>query len=490
MASRPGILEAPDDACGYLNGMKMAPFGCLEASEKCAIYYPTSSMAGTTTTCIDATLMPMITPPPQPSIVCCEPSGGDCIVQPTACVDNFGDCTSICSNDPMTLKCTTGAHRHCNWAHFESPLAFRNIEAPDAGLRPTDAPADGWFCGPAAIPIQHATSSHSKTMSVAQMSHVSISPTTTLSVTITLSKPGLDSGPSPPAAVVSEGTAHKDNAPDSDDCCFDEEDTSEPCYCNAPRARLQQRQAIGGSTNAASPNAALGDEISRGSAIVSTTYIGQTDRPPFIEATRPWNVVIPTAVATPTTPTGPRMWPLTPKGKSRLSLRGAIAVGVTVGGLCIIAICCVVREEKRNRPVSSQQQHSRQHQNELEMNGPQVHEANKSKRYLGYLENFTSMADHIADMSPPQVSPDYGDTRGQPDLAFEGQPGLAFGGQPGGEQPVSSLGRHQHVSPDSGETSGGEEDPEPQSDESLEREAYNKVPRASRFRRGRYLAYN
>jgi hypothetical protein len=74
------VLEAPDEACGYLDGIEQAAFGC-SASEKCAIYYPESSMAA------PATLLPMMTAAPKPSVVCCEPSRGDCLVQPTACVD-------------------------------------------------------------------------------------------------------------------------------------------------------------------------------------------------------------------------------------------------------------------------------------------------------------------------------------------------------------------------------------------------------------------
>lgn len=385
MASRSIILEAPDDACGYLNGIQKAPFGCYDTSKTCAIYYPTSLTAARAAA--DATMVPMITPAPQPSIVCCEPSRGDCTIQPTACVDAFEDCTGICSNDPMTLKCTTEAHSYCNRAHFDSPLSFRHVEGSDSGLRPTDAPADGWFCGPSALPIQHTnTPPRSKTASMADVSPSPVSPTTTLSVTITLSKPGVEPGPSatpsttlsatitlskpglepgpshmpsPPAAAGYEDTDHKEVAPGSDDCCFDEPGTSEPCDYDPLRARLQRRQPMGGSATAVLSAAAPGYQISRGSAIVSTAYIGQTDRAPFVEATRVWNVVTPTAAATSTTKTtDAQERPSTPEGEwDGLDLQGKIAIGVSCGFACLIVICYALWKKYRPRSVSRQQQH-------------------------------------------------------------------------------------------------------------------------------------
>lgn len=309
-ASRSLILEAPDDACGYLNGMEKATFGCHQTSERCAIYYPASSATATTAT--HATMMPMITPAPQPSIVCCEPSRGDCTVQPTACADALGGCTGICSNDPMTLKCTAGVDNYCNRAHFESPLSFRRVDALGAGLRPTDAPLDGWFCGPSVLPIQQTEASHSSIAPVAHMGHSQASPTTTLSITVTLSKPGLGLGPPVRPSTTLSVTIT----------------LSKPGLGPGP------------TPPAALPVASPEGTINGGSAVVSTAYTGQNDRAPFVEATRPWSVVTPTAIATSATKTaGPRTKPFTPKGKKkRLGDIGIIVSTTIVGGSGILAV--------------------------------------------------------------------------------------------------------------------------------------------------------
>ncbi|KAH8769850.1 hypothetical protein F5883DRAFT_552140 [Diaporthe sp. PMI_573] len=438
MASRSVILEAPDEACGYLSGMKQAPFGC-NASEQCAIYYPTSSMAA------PATMLPMITPAPQPSVVCCEPSRGDCTVQPTTCVDISGDCAGTCSNDPMTLKCTAGANIRCNRAHFESPLSFRNIGPMHSGLRHTDAPADGWFCGGVATSFQQVDAWHSKAMSMAHVSHSpfslattlgvtitlsrpglrlgpSVSPSTTLGVTITLSKPGQTPGaspmPPPPAAVVSEDIDCEDDTPGGEDCCFDERDAAEPCYNEARRARLQRRQATGGSTTAASPVAAPEDVIGRGSAIVSTAYIGQTDRPPLVEATRPWNVVVPTATTTSKTTTADPEIPRFPR-KNRLNIR-RITIGAVCGGLVMIAIVCFVWRKLVHRLCSRRQRVSTQDQNGHELAEHPEHVSKRREEYLQKIKNLGSIADRVVDvLGSGQISPDYGDTRGQSEPVFE-----------------------------------------------------------------------
>lgn len=488
VASRSVILEAPDDNCGYLNGMEQTPFGCLNVSEKCAIYYPTSSMTA------PDSMLPMITPAPQPSVVCYEPSRGDCIVQPTACVDTLGDCTGTCSNDPMTLKCTVGPHLHCNRAHFESPLSFRNIWDMDSGLRSTDAPADGWFCGTAAIPVQQADASHSKTASTAHISHSSVSVTTTLSVTITLSRPGQTSG-SPPmssksAIVVSEYIDCEDDALSrDDDCCYDEQDPVKPCYNEARRARLQQRRAIGSSTTAATPVAAPKDAIGRGSAIVSTAYIGQTNRPPLVEATRPWNIILPTAVATSTTETDrPQLQPFPRNGKGQRNVRGII-IGAVFGGLAMIAIVCCACRNLRNRLSSRRQQLSTQHQDGHELAGHTEHVSKRQENYLQYTKNLVSIKDR-AEVASQQIPPHRGHTReqsgpivrGQPFSDFEGLAGLAFGVPPG-----PAPRRHQQAFPEAGEAyDGDEEDLEPQSEESLEQEAYeNAMGLAATGRRNR-----
>lgn len=478
MASRSVILEAPDDACGYLDGIQKAPFGCFDNSEKCAIYYPTSLTAARAA--VDTTMLPMITPAPQPSVVCCEPSRGDCTIQPTACVDAFEDCTGICSDDPMTLKCTTEAHSYCNHAHFESPLSFRPVEGPDSGLRPTDAPADGWFCGPSAFRIQHKNAPQSETTSMADVSHSLVSPTatlsvtitlskpgvgpgpsitpsTTLSVTITLSKPGLEPGPShmpsPPAAVDYEDADHKEVAPGSDDCCFDEPGTSEPCDYGTLRARLQRRQAMGGSATAVLSAAAPAYETSKGSAIVATAYIGQTDRAPFVEATRVWNVVTPTAAATSTTETtDTRKRPPTPEGKkNRLNLAHKIVIGVGAGVVSVLlaAVCWVLWNRYRQR------QHPEHH--------PEHHQNGQAPEQPGPA---------IGGQSNPAVGVRPGPfSRGQPGPAIGGQPypavgvrlGPAYRGQPG-----PGLGRRQHLFPEDGETTSVEEDVESRSEYSLD----------------------
>lgn len=442
--------------------MEQAPFGCLNASEKCAIYYPTSSMTA------PATMLPMITPAPQPSVVCYEPSRGDCTVQPTACVDTFGDCTGTCSNDPMTLKCTAGPHLYCNRAHFESPLSFRNIWAMDSGPRSTDAPADGWFCGTAAITVQRADASHSKTVSTAHISHSSVRVTTTLSVTITLSKPGQTSGAppmsSPSETVVAEDIDCEDDALSRDDCCYDEQDPVEPCYNEARRARLQQRQAIGGSTTAASPVAAPKDAISRGTAIVSTAYIGQTDRPPLVEATRPWNVILPTGVPTSTTETDrPQLQPFPRKGRDQLNIRGII-IGAILGGLAIIAIVCCAWRKLRYHSSSRRQQLLTRHQDGHELAGYPEHTSKRQGNYLQYTKNLVSIEDR-ADVTSQQTPPRRGHTREQPGPVVRGQPFTDFEGLAGrafGVPPGPAPRGHQQASPESGEAyDGDEEDLEP-----------------------------
>lgn len=503
MASRSVVLEAPDDTCGYLNGIQRATFGCLGTSEKCAIYYPTSKTAARAT--LDASMVPIITPAPHASMVCCEPSNGDCTVQPTDCVDKSRECTGICSIDPMTLKCTAKAHTYCHRAHFESPLSYQPLEAPDSRLRPTDAPADGWFCGPSAITIQDTDASHNSTVSTAHVSHSSVSPTATLSVTITLSKPGrvprppvsptatlsvtitlskpgLGPGPSPrpfpPAAIDSGETDDKDDAPGSYDCCLDEPSTSEPCSYDTRGARLQRRQAMGGPATAALRSAAPGDEISTRSAIVSTAYTGQTDRAPFAEATRVWNIVTPAAVTTSTTKTCiPSKRPSRPKSKNtQLNLPGKIAIGATIGLVCLIAIGCLLAKNHLYRLFSKHQQHPDHHQNGHAQAGPTVQVNPRLKGILKCTKNLASMADEVADLSPTEVTADVRDIQGQSGRAL-------------GEQPGPASGRHQHVYPESSETTDIEEDLEPQSESSLEYDAYENVLGIAHSS-GRHRAYN
>lgn len=439
MASRSVILEAPDGACGYLNGMEQAPFGCQNASEKCAIYYPTSSVA------VPTTLLPRITPAPQPSVICYEPSRGDCTVQPTACVDIFGDCTGTCSADPMTLKCTADSHLYCNRARFESPLSYRNIMAMDTGLRSTDAPADGWFCGPPLTSVQRVDALHSKTASMAHVRSSPISmtttlgvtitlskpgpgfgpptsppasPTTTLSVTITLSRPGQTSGlsplPSSPAAIIPEGVEYENDTHSRDDYCLDEQDTAESCCDDIPWARQQRRQAADGSETVDSPVAASKDSVTRGSAIISTAYIGQTNRLPLAEATRPWTVVIPTAVETSTTtiasPMIPEILPFPLKGKGNQLPIKKVACGSIFGGLVLIGFVYLVWKQLERRSKSRRQQLSARHQHGHELAAHQGHMQGRPGGYLGYhkhIENFAKIVNRAIEMlGMAQTAPD------------------------------------------------------------------------------------
>lgn len=475
MTNHSVILEAPDDACGYLNSMERARFGCPANSEKCAIYYPTSSMAATRT--IDATMIPMITPAPQPSIVCCEPSRGDCIVQPTACVDTIGDCTGICSNDPMTLKCTTGGDRHCNRAHFESPLYFRHMEALDAEMRPADTPADGWFCGPSAIPIEHGNESQPKSVSMGHKSHGSASLSATLSVTITMSKPALQPahplGLPLPGAVVSGDTDCEDDAHGSDDCCFDEPGSDEPCYDDAYRARLRQRYAVDGSTiNDALPAAASAGPITRGSAIVSTAYIGQTDRAPFVEATRPWSLVIPTAVVNSTkNDTSPRpRRPKPPKSKKhRLGTGGRTAITVLVPTAVVLLIVVYVWRKYGRSPIPRQQGAEQQQQQQHVQDESRPDFSRRLRRFIE--ENYGRIGTSLARPNQrvtlrPSPAP-YG-------FRYEDMP----------RRPQPAHERDQHASPESGEAADDEEESGLHSEDFVEREAHeNPVGVASSQRR-------
>ncbi|ROV97734.1 hypothetical protein VMCG_07397 [Cytospora schulzeri] len=183
------VLEAQDATCGYLNGVRLASYGCQTTTQKCAVYYPKSSLAADIASISDISLalmssttpsktltpraaginVPVITPPPQvdyPAVVCCDPSIGDCTAQATACVDAFEHpysalCTGSCLNDPMTLKCTAGYALHCNQIQFQSPLYYQRnanysgaIDPLESSMGVVGGPARGWFCGGSALPTR------------------------------------------------------------------------------------------------------------------------------------------------------------------------------------------------------------------------------------------------------------------------------------------------------------------------------------------------
>lgn len=292
------VLEAQDGTCGYLNGMKLASYGCQAAAQKCAVYYPTSPLAAGVMT--DTSLVPtnlatpsfktltpravdnnamVITAAPRvdyPAVLCCDSSKGDCAAQPTACVHAFEHpysalCTGNCLNDPMTLKCTAGHSPHCNQIEFESPLYYQRragandvVEGLGAAMGVAGEPARGWFCGPSALPTKqiestavaisqgnddHGVKIGSNLNPAAQATPHSISPLTTASYTVTFTKhlgsqistvPG--SEPSPQAG--SEGYRYELDAVTGEDCCTDEQVSSEKCCTDdiTQRARRLQRR--------------------------------------------------------------------------------------------------------------------------------------------------------------------------------------------------------------------------------------------------------
>lgn len=196
-----------------------APYGCLETSHRCAIYYPTPTWAATTLASSTATATPttkealaasfgltltvtvatpvksirrrndkpspapaLVTPPPfsNPAVLCCDAANNDCIIQPTACVDNFEHpwtalCLGACRDDPMTLKCVENELQHCNQVNFESPLMYlNNSQIQMDPANPERAVAKGlvrgWFCGPTPVPTHFRSWSPSRTTGTASTS--------------------------------------------------------------------------------------------------------------------------------------------------------------------------------------------------------------------------------------------------------------------------------------------------------------------------------
>jgi hypothetical protein len=371
----------------------------------------------------------------------------------------------------MTLKCTAGADRHCHEAHFESPLSFRSIGAVDSELRPTDAPVDGWFCGPAVATVQQEDASDSKAASAAlDPCHSSVSLTTTLGATIALSRPGLHLGPpvrpfttlgvtitlfrpgqapgpspmpSPSADVASEDIACEDDAPGGKYCCFDEQDTSEPCYDEARRARrarLRPRQATGGSTTATPPVPAPEDAITRRSAAVCTAYIGNTNRAPLVEATRPWNIVVPTLVTTSTATAGPYP-PRSPrKGRDR-----AWIVGVVYGAILAMSVIAtlVYRVWRKWRPhlLPSPQHPSMQGPNGHELADHAEELSRRLRNYVKHTRDLQSVTDRAADvLGSVQPSPDDGYVLEEPGRVYTGPLGPFSARRQPASAPTSDAG--------------------------------------------------
>ncbi|CAN8103973.1 unnamed protein product [Discula destructiva] len=206
----PLFILAPDDTCGYIEGQKDHPLVCNGKSDTCALYFPTSFYAvnpdwthGPTTTSsvpmvtekdVDALTAttssprrrrlrprnptseaaPVVTPAPVfnsaniGAFACCDPRQGKCTLQPTACVDNDLHpasvlCTGNCSDDDMTLKCTSERGMRCRQIQMATPIAYVERRGfADDKFRRRDGDEDsnnapqlatfnnavrGWFCG-------------------------------------------------------------------------------------------------------------------------------------------------------------------------------------------------------------------------------------------------------------------------------------------------------------------------------------------------------
>lgn len=226
---KPLIIQASNNICGYIEGaegkqmiilseprysmacqrladacsspkIKVAPYGCPNTKDTCAVYFPSSSLARalpgesiktSKASSLESTGVtrpptaheseqhgpqprsespPMITPPPSNdgSIICCGEDSDYCTIQPTTCVDNYNHpasdlCKDDCLHDPMTLKCTNNANLHCNQVNLESPLVYvdsvegqwkarkRRIQKSDDLVTATGV-VRGWFCGLSTVP--------------------------------------------------------------------------------------------------------------------------------------------------------------------------------------------------------------------------------------------------------------------------------------------------------------------------------------------------
>lgn len=487
------VLEAQDGTCGYLNGVRLASYGCQATTQKCAVYYPTSSLAADITGITDISLASMssatpsfktltpraaginaaaITPAPQvdyPAVVCCDPSLGDCTAQPTACVDVFEHpysalCTGSCLNDPMTLKCTAGHALHCNQIQFQSPLYYqRNVDYSGA-INPLEArivvaggPARGWFCGASALPTRIVESTiisrrpvfedESSRPTAAEIVTGSagdfISQSTAVSSPNTLPEqlgaaPGSSLSPQPGAnpgtvdtGVVSSGDYTCDSeAAGGEDCCVDEPASGEDC-CTDPvrRARQLQRRRdpevhrvgitvitstvtspnqIGLATTTITPAAAPAMVITEGFAVVSTTYVDQSDRSPFAEATRSWNIVVPTptldVTTTGTNTTGPRnpKWPT--KQPNRPAHVSRIIGGVIGGVFVLLLLLTLVNWCNKRRKLGK----NKLSEKEEEDHSRTVSRSGRTRNYLwdkyaGVKDRLSWYEEQQGKLTPPTI---------------------------------------------------------------------------------------
>lgn len=425
------IFEAQDGICGYLNGMKLAPYGCHATTQKCAVYYPTSFLAAGIIADISGTLtspttsplkmltpraaevdIAAITPAPDvdyPEVVCCDLSKGDCTAQPTACVDAYEHpysvlCAGNCPNDSMTLKCTAGHTLHCNRIEFQSPLHYQRstnsgevVDAREVEMGVAREPARGWFCGASALPTKFVESTiisrrpiFEDETSAASISQFTMIPQLSSPKSATLDiNTNPQSGPNLGAVdgdvVPPDDYDYEPDVAAGDDCCVDEAISGQDC-CNDDAARLARRlqrrrgpeahrvgitvvtttvtspSQIGLATIIATPDAAPAMTITEGLAFVSTTYGGQSDRSPFTEATRSWNILIPAPTLNATTtsknsthPHGPGRPIKKSQGGLRPAQIGRIIGGVIGGVVGLFLLVILVRWCNRRRKAGKAQ---------------------------------------------------------------------------------------------------------------------------------------
>ncbi|KUI67391.1 hypothetical protein VM1G_03349 [Cytospora mali] len=545
------ILEAPDGTCGYLNGERLASYGCHATTQKCAIYYPASTLAVDAVTDISVgltdfatpsfkTLTPraakintvVITPAPQvdyPAVVCCDPSAGDCTAQPTTCVDAFEHpystlCAGNCPDDPMTLKCTAGHALHCNQIQIQSPLYYqRNADSGDGeahkvGMGAAKGPAPGWFCGASALPTRFIESTIISSRPVfaeesllpeasavfvsspsddnqvnepnkgpsTQVAPQATSPFTTVPFTITLGEqigtstplPGPNPGTLDDGFVPKDGHIHEPDA-GSEDCCVDEPAFDECCADGVVRRerRLQRRRdtkfhrigttvvtstvtspnQIGLATTTVTPAAAPAMVITEGFAVVSTMYVGQSDRPPFTEAIRSWNILAPAPTLNATTTSlndisphgreGPTKGPEDQHG--HIHVRRIIA-GAIGGLLGLVLLAVLVRWCDKRRKLGENHGGNRQpnkDKDEDEDNNDQP-PARRSARAMNYLQDkyarlkycLSWTEDQSGESTPPTLHPRNPGPDSNPDR-YTASPrgGIHPHGSTPQEQDVSSL---------------------------------------------------
>lgn len=473
------VLEAQDGTCGYLNGVKRSSYGCQATGQRCAVYYPTSSLAGNTVTDISvASINPTtlsvkrrtpratltgtaaITPAPKvdyPAVVCCDPSKGACTAQPTACVDAFEHpysalCTGNCPNDPMTLKCTAGPTLHCNQVEFESPLYYKRNASTNEVFSALEAggiaagPGRGWFCGASALPTKFVQTTVISRKPVSGDAPSYPTPSAMLS-SKQLGAPGSAvpsinsgalSGPQPynPGAidngsVPSADYSHAPDAATGEGCCVDEAGTSGEC-CAGVLARQEQWQEtqhvavtslttivtspnkLRLATTTATPAAGASLVITEGLAVVSTTYDGQSDRSPFSEASRSWDIMVPSPTLSTTTTSksgtdhhGPG-WPtMKPKDDHEGVAVGRI-VGAAIGGSVALGLMIFIAIKCNKRRKADPRRRSGNKGKKESGSGASQTRIGLWKKYLRERgRHLSSAEDRSGKTTPPAIPPDY-----------------------------------------------------------------------------------